>query len=123
MDSDQLAAVAAALDADQAALDSLDDAPWSGRDTMVFDCENRPLILWGGEPGQSIARLRNRGPALVALARAVLSIGSSYGHRECDDCWYSCPASADYCGNDDSGECTCGYSEIAAALADLIDSP
>jgi hypothetical protein len=29
-------------------------------------------------------------------------------HDECEDCWYSCPKSEDYCGEAPRDECRCG---------------
>jgi hypothetical protein len=48
-------------------------------------------------------------------------------HRECDDCWYSCPKSEDGCCDDDAGtDCNCGVDrqieELTALLARVLPS-
>ena len=44
-------------------------------------------------------------------------------HDECEDCWYSCPKSADGCCNDAQGdECNCGAEKHNAILDAIISS-
>lgn len=38
-------------------------------------------------------------------------------HRECEDCWYSCPKSGDYCRDDGDTKCDCGKDQADALLA------
>ena len=40
-------------------------------------------------------------------------------HYECEDCYYSCPASEDCCR--EKGECTCGKDEWDAAVQKLLE--
>lgn len=50
---------------------------------------------------------------LVALARRK--------HRDCEDCWYSCPKSEGGCCDDrQGGECNCGADEINARVDEII---
>ena len=37
-------------------------------------------------------------------------------HTECEDCWYSCPKSDDYCGTDDREHCACGMDKQNAII-------
>ena len=37
-------------------------------------------------------------------------------HRECEDCWYSCPLSAEGCCDERQTECTCGADKHNAAI-------
>ena len=37
-------------------------------------------------------------------------------HDVCDDCWYSCPKSEDYCGDASKDECRCGMDEENASI-------
>lgn len=54
-------------------------------------------------------RLRRAGDALAADAKRE--------HYQCDDSWYSCPASGD-CANDNAGhECDCGKDQADALIA------
>lgn len=42
-------------------------------------------------------------------------------HLECEDCWYSCPKSAEGCCNDLEGdECNCGADAHNAAVDSLL---
>ena len=38
-------------------------------------------------------------------------------HYECEDCWYSCPKTEDYCGERTLGYCNCGADEMAKQIA------
>jgi hypothetical protein len=37
-------------------------------------------------------------------------------HRECEDCWYSCPKHPHYCGEENRDKCWCGKDEADALL-------
>ncbi len=63
---------------------------------------------------QHVARLR---PILDSLSECVELLPA--GHDSCEDCFYACPMSEDYCGYD-SG-CNCGALERIAALQRLAE--
>ena len=50
--------------------------------------------------------------AKIEKLRAVLENLRKKKHYECEDCWYSCPKSEDYCGEDRRDICTCGMDRI-----------
>jgi hypothetical protein len=54
---------------------------------------------------------------LLALIDALGEALERYAHHlGCEDCWYSCPAHPEYCG-EEPRECICGADENRALLA------
>lgn len=42
-------------------------------------------------------------------------------HYECEDCYYSCPMNADYCGGKDRNKCECGLIEKDANIDEALE--
>jgi hypothetical protein len=68
-------------------------------------------MLHYGEHCQDVSWLLARGDELAAALQFYVR------HYVCEDCWYSCPKSEDYCGTADRTQCDCGADKANAALA------
>ena len=54
--------------------------------------------------------------AEVARLTAELKSLRRTEHDTCEDCWYSCPKSDEYCGDGDRNRCNCGADRINAII-------
>lgn len=59
-----------------------------------------------------IASELGKANAKIEILKAALESLRKKKHNECEDCWYSCPKSEDYCGEDRRDICTCGMDRI-----------
>jgi hypothetical protein len=58
----------------------------------------------------------------VSHLEQAVSVLKPTGHYHVEnDTWFCCPACEDYCGEDDSKDCKCGYISKLHMLKDLED--
>lgn len=63
--------------------------------------------------------------AEVEAKRQILNnLDQLFPHRHVDDCWYSCPKSAEGCCNEDEGDkCNCGAEVRRLRLLRIVAAP
>lgn len=92
--------------------------PYGGKVMLRYIVGNAELIAQAPALHAEAERLRETVKELIG----TLS-GLRRAHDNCEDCWYSCPLSADGCCNDgvDKSKCNCGAdthnAKIDAALS------
>lgn len=65
--------------------------------------------------GKNIKPLLDR---INRLEWALSKLG--VGHDQCEDCWYSCPASGECCRDNNDGICDCGSDDHNKFIADTL---
>ena len=86
---------------------------------------NDDSVWWRKQDLAMAIHARNHHAALWDVVEAVIRRG---GHTECEDGFYACPQSDSYFGEYegmpvDQRPCSCGWDDIAAALAKLAEAP
>lgn len=72
---------------------------------------------------EAAALLRSLDAQNKRMAEALRAFATpKQSHYDCEDCWYSCPASEDYCGQGYRGECNCGADEHNVRLERHADA-
>ena len=85
-------------------------------DALVTNAHVDEFVAWFEEQGYDLVRRESK-----SVEAAVALVAEIIGHYSCDDCWYSCPKSAEGSCNENYGdECTCQRDIKAEAIVGAL---
>lgn len=89
------------------------DCPVASRWTLLRD--PKPTGVFRYNEDWTVSELTDKEIAL----QAIRLLRRFTNHRNIDDCYYSCPAHPDYCGDRDGEGCDCGATKVWVFLEHL----